>query len=283
MDQPKKKRTSTVVRGLLSGVILVYIVFALILTNNIHAGEKVRDVKVRIAFPANNKSFVTADNILSDLREVPKTTDRLKDIDLSALEHELKGMVNIESAEVTRNVDGEIIIDIVPMIPVARVFDRDGYSYYINREGKKLQANNKYHVDVPVIMGNVDDGTLSAIDLLPVLQYVSDDSLWNHLTSSFKVEANHDLILIPTIKGHVVNLGNGKDQNIGDKFERLRAMYTEVMPHKGWHFYDTISVKYRGQIVATRAKKRAVRQDLTFEFEDDEEVAADNMDISPAQ
>ena len=32
-------------------------------------------------------------------------------------------------------------------------------------------------------------------------------------------------------------------------------MYHKVMPYKGWDEYDTISVRFRGQIVATRRDK----------------------------
>ena len=61
-----------------------------------------------------------------------------------------------------------------------------------------------------------------------------------------------NIILVPAIRGHVINLG--KAVNIADKFNRLRRFYAEVMPKKGWEFYDTISLKWDNQIVATRRK-----------------------------
>lgn len=32
-------------------------------------------------------------------------------------------------------------------------------------------------------------------------------------------------------------------------------MYRKVMPYKGWEAYDTISLKFEGQVVATRRDK----------------------------
>ena len=50
-------------------------------------------------------------------------------------------------------------------------------------------------------------------------------------------------------------------------------MYKKVLPYKGWEEYDTISVKFRGQVVATRRVK-GNRHPRNVEFaEDDMEEA----------
>jgi hypothetical protein len=45
---------------------------------------------------------------------------------------------------------------------------------------------------------------------------------------------------------------------IADKFSRLRKFYHEVMRIKGWDYYDTLSVKWRGRLVATRRTKKVI-------------------------
>ena len=42
------------------------------------------------------------------------------------------------------------------------------------------------------------------------------------------------------------------------------------MPIKGWNYYDTISVKWRGQIVATRQEKSLPEPLIRFDRADDE-------------
>lgn len=44
--------------------------------------------------------------------------------------------------------------------------------------------------------------------------------------------------------------------DLDDKFSRLMIAYKEVLPVKGWDFYDTLSVKWENQIVATRRSKK---------------------------
>ena len=67
-------------------------------------------------------------------------------------------------------------------------------------------------------------------------------------------DRNHDIILVPVIRGHVVNFGD--TSMVDDKFLRLRTFYRKVLPTVGWQHYDTIAVKWRGQVVATRRHKR---------------------------
>jgi cell division protein FtsQ len=59
--------------------------------------------------------------------------------------------------------------------------------------------------------------------------------------------------MVPCIRGHVINFGD--TSRIKDKFDNLLTMYRQVMPYKGWNTYDTISVKFKGQVVASRRNK----------------------------
>ena len=67
-------------------------------------------------------------------------------------------------------------------------------------------------------------------------------------------EPGGNIIIIPTVVGHVVNFGD--TSMVDDKFLRLRTFYRKVLPTVGWQHYDTIAVKWRGQVVATRRHKR---------------------------
>ena len=68
-----------------------------------------------------------------------------------------------------------------------------------------------------------------------------------------KQDSRGDIIIVPTIRGHVVNFGD--TSMVADKFDRLRRFYRGVMPTVGWETYDTLAVKWRGRVVATRRNK----------------------------
>ena len=56
-------------------------------------------------------------------------------------------------------------------------------------------------------------------------------------------------------------------------------MYHKVLPVKGWDYYDTISVKWGGQVVATRRLKSIPEPFIRFDQEGDEtdDENLDNM------
>lgn len=190
-------------------------------------------------------------------------------IRVSELEKSLSGFNNFESVECYISSSGKLCVDVVPMIPEIRVFDRDGSSYYINKDGKRIDARADFFVDVPIVSGHFSE-RWPASRVLPVVRYINKDKTLRQLVSMIEVRSPHDIILVPRIAGHVINIGDSR--NLDEKFRNLMLMYRKVMPYKGWDTYDTISVKFSGQVVATRRDKRVanpiVVQDDDIELEE---------------
>lgn len=248
-------------------VLLAYLVTALSLSSE--AGSERRCAGLRIAVnDTTSMKFVTAGELARELGTIPSRAKgmRLLDIDTDSIERILSRIDKIESAQAVRLSDGYVLVNVDPMRPVARVFDGDK-SYYINREGKRISADARYHIDVPVIQGRIADTQSMARDLLPLIDYIAADSLWNSLVSMIKIDSPTDVMLVPIIRGQIINFGT--PDNFENKFRRLRRMYTEVLPVKGWNNYDTISVKWSGQIVATRRHKQLSRPAVEVEEVDE--------------
>jgi hypothetical protein len=154
------------------------------------------------------------------------------------------------------------------MLPVARVFEGNR-SYYLNKDGKRISATARYHTDVPVIYGSFDS-TICAAHLLPLLRYINADSAWSTMITCIKVDGPNNVILVPIIHGHVINIGDLS--NITDKFSRIKRAYCDILPIKGWNYYDTLSVKWKGQIVATRRAKMLHTDISAVDFEAEREA-----------
>lgn len=99
-----------------------------------------------------------------------------------------------------------------------------------------------------------------------------------------KVKSPSDIILVPVIREHVVNIGAPTD--FDDKFARLKRFYSEVLPLQGWEKYDTLTLKWKGQLVATK-RRRAPQRVETVKYDDDETVDTGTMlagdDVAPGQ
>ena len=233
------------------------------------ADELCRRVKVEIV-NSDSTQFVTEQGVMSELAQsgIKVVGKPMWQINAARIEEVLGKSEYLENVECVKARDGQLLIRASQLVPVMRVFDGDDVSYYVNAAGKRMNASAFYHSDVPVVQGHFTQ-RFPPTRLLPLVSYVEHDSLLRTLVTMYTVRDSNNVFLVPSIYGHVVNMGPVED--IENKFEKLKLFYREVMPAKGWETYDTISVKWSHQVVATRRKK-AVKEVMTYDPEDDEVI-----------
>ena len=227
----------------------------------IAAGMSQESVKSELGFLARNFASTPVGRINTD-----------------SLETKLNRVNNFEHVECYFNTKGELCLDVTPMVPVARIFTSND-SYYINREGKRIDARPEYFVNVPVVSGNFSS-KLPPKNVLPVIEHISSDAQLNSLVSMVLYKSPTNIYLVPRIRGHIINLGD--TTLLEDKFANLKLFYRKVMPVKGWNFYDTITLKYKGQIVATRRDKTIQgNREVLVDYDDSEDVEIPLEDVQP--
>lgn len=231
-------------------------------------GELCSAIEVEV-INADSTSFVTPQGVLSDLKGqgIEVIGQHMGEIDASSIEEALRKSPYLENADCVKCQDGLLLIRVSQLVPVMRVFDGDA-SYYVNRAGKRMGASSFYHCDVPVVQGHFTR-KYPATRLLPLIDFIEKDSLLHSLVTMFQVNDTNNIIIVPNFSGHVVNIGNAT--GFENKFAKLKLFYGEVLPKKGWNTYDTISVKWNHQVVATKRVK-AVQKILDVDPADDEQA-----------
>lgn len=206
--------------------------------------------------------------------------EQISSINSRDIERYLKSFPQFEDVTCSFTTAGELQVKVIPMIPELRIF-QDSLSYYINKEGKRMKSKASFFVDVPVVTGKFNDKFTPA-QLLPVSRYIMADPVLNHLIGMIHADDIDNIILVPRIQGHVINFGD--TTRLDEKRRALLAMYKKVMPYKGWEEYDTISVKFRGQVVATRRNKGELFPRNNFYEETDlEEATLPEIEYSVTQ
>ena len=256
---------------LLSLALSLYLVIGLATTNGMASEAQCNGVKISVSQNAMSP-FVTADDIDHELGGIVASADTATaaSYNLRDIEHRLAALSIIESVNCQRLANDVIAIDVVPMVPVARVFDNRG-SYYINKAGKHLLASARYQIDVPVIIVD-NDSLTNASEIIPLLDQINTNATWAQLVGALKVDRRGDIYIVPTVSGHIINIGDGS--NFDDKMKRLFAFYNQVLDVKGWNYYDTISVKYANQVIG-----RIVPGKLRKETFDDTDLSFENEDV----
>lgn len=280
---------SRYLKVIFSLMLAAYLVIALTMTATEPDTQLCRGIEITVegGEGVGTQRFVTAGELARELDSLPEKAPgmALANINTQTIRKHLLDLDKIEDVEVVRLTDGTIRIKATPIIPVARIFDA-GESYYINRAGKRVSADARYHKDVPIIEGHFEyaDTAFTPASLLPLLSYISNDSVWNAYVSMIKVKSPNDIILVPVIREHVINIG--APDNFDDKFARLKKFYTEVLPLQGWEKYDTLTLKWNGQLVASK-RRRAPQRVETVRYDDDEAVDTGTMlagdDVAPGQ
>lgn len=226
------------------------------------------DIDIVDGFSADS---VTRQGVLSEIKRYPVkiVNAKIPSIDTKKLENYLKSFPQFEDVVCNFSTNGRLKVKVIPMVPELRVFE-DSLSYYINKDGKRMPSKASFFVDVPVVSGKFTK-TFQPKDIFPVTRFIAKDPVLRGLVGMVHAEDHDNIILVPRIHGHVINFGD--TNRLGEKRRALLAMYRKVLPYKGWEEYDTISVKFRGQVVATRSNKGSLHpQTIEYEEEDMEEA-----------
>lgn len=167
------------------------------------------------------------------------------------IEEYLMKLNNFENVSCFISTSGYLNVKITPMIPEIRVFDGEE-SYYVNGKGKRINSNADFYAEVPIVAGHFTNKFRPEM-VLPVVRFVNSDPQLKSLVGMYEAKSPHDILLVPKIVGHIINFGD--TTRLKEKRRALLTVYEKIIPYKGWMEYDTISVKFRGQIVATRRDK----------------------------
>ena len=259
------KRRS-VITALCACLLAAYVFVMVPLTNRAERNDTFKDFRIELN-DAENTGFLKKEDVQKILNVKYSGFDTLKRKHLNTLEVEqlLNSNNRVEKSTCRILSDGTLVITVTPLNPVARVFDREG-SVYVNAVGKRVVSHPSYHIDVPVVTTSSLADSAMISRFLPVLNAIKSDSRLDALVSSLHIDGRGDIIIIPNIVGHVINFGDSS--LIDNKFQRLETFYREIMPVRGWNAFDTVSVKWVGQIVATKRDK-ALPTKLNFSEMDD--------------
>lgn len=259
----------TVWKWIILVVLLAYVVTMTVWANAEADRHKCRGISVSIKGDGINDS-VTTGAVLDLLRQYPEKIVGIPATRVNTLgiEEYIMRLNNFEDVRCHITSQGFLAVEIQPMIPEIRIFDGE-QSYYVNKDGKHITANSAFYVDVPVVTGHFGKD-LSPLDVLPVVRYVERDSVLHNLITMYVAKDKQNILLVPRFTGHVINFGD--TSRLKEKRRALLTAYHNILPYRGWELYDTISVKFKGQIVASRRDKRPLFPfESIIEEEDPEE------------
>ncbi len=192
---------------------------------------------------------------------------RSEQLDIYKIEDYLRKVSQVKSVKVYKLIGADWCIDMILRDPIARIFNQAGETFYLDTDGNIMKTNDIHTAHTLVVTGHIKDringesvpeiinnDSLISIrkldDIYRISDYVCKDPLFRSLIGQVYLEKNGDFLLVPLVGDQKIIFGSAySEEEVSDKFEKLRIFYSEAIPFEGWGKYSEISLKYKDQIV----------------------------------
>ncbi|MGH2642696.1 MAG: cell division protein FtsQ/DivIB, partial [Chitinophagaceae bacterium] len=181
---------------------------------------------------------------------------QLSNLNIHDLTEAVSGFPWVKGTEVYVDNDNVLQVNITECEPVARVFANNGTNFYLGNDGKALPVNGNFAIRMPVFTGfplgavsTQEDSSLLA-QMINISQYISKDPFWSAQIAQININANNQFELIPMVGNALIEIGRG--DSIEEKLNNLIIFYRKGLNNVGWGYYDTLDLRYKGQVIATR-------------------------------
>ena len=249
-----------IIKGLqVAGIFIVAILFAAILiTAKVSMGEVIcNEIEVKIV-KGDEIHFINEQDVLGYINNYGQSVvinQRIMDIDKSEIEARIMKNSYVANAEVFTNFEGKIKVKVEQKNPIYRVFNNKGVSYYVDQFGESIPISSKFTPRLIVATGYLPENSSEeerskTQEIITLVNFIKEDEFWDAMIGQFYVAKNGDFILYPKISEHKVILGNA--DNLEEKFKYLNIFYKEAIKKVDWKQYNTINLKYKGQIICTK-------------------------------
>lgn len=249
----KMKRSVKISLIVLGAALLAVLVVVL---NVSRSNSQVRGLEADIRYgstPMLVSGQTVVDSVVAALPALMQ--QQVKAVDCDAVAEAARRVPFLTNVSASVSVSGRVVVRAEQRRPIARLFHGDR-ERYLDREGVVFPVSRVGNCNVLVAGGDFTaplradslDAQLTA--LWQVASYLDSESRYSKLIDQIFVECDGDIMMVPKVGDHVVELGDAND--LDGKFANLVAFYRKGMPRAGWDTYSKISLKFKGQVVCTK-------------------------------
>lgn len=159
----------------------------------------------------------------------------------------------VKNAEMYFDNNQVLQISIEERQPVARIFQTDGGSFYLDTAAVMLPLSNKISARVPAFTGFAKESirdTLLIHQIIDLAKFIGSDSFFTAQISQIDIRADKKFEMVPLIGDHIIVFGDATD--LTNKFKKLKAFYQSVWLPNGMNTYETLDLQYKNQLVAVK-------------------------------
>jgi cell division protein FtsQ len=252
----RKISVRKIIQTLVTLVVVSGCTLAMLSADRQQNNHLIKDVQLRV-LNTNHVHFLTDDmvyNMLFTARHIEPRKLTTANVDERSMEAILNANPWVSKAQVYTDNERVMHISVSQRIPVVRLFEEDGNSYYLDTALKSMPLSKDYTHYTPVMTGvpvlsNDSISNSKKGEIVGLVQWVSRHPFWNAQISQISMRADGGFELIPVLGKQRIILGD--TSRLEDKLDNLFAFYKQVQNNIGWDKYSTIDLRYEGQIVSS--------------------------------
>ena len=235
--------------------------------------DKNKTVCSKFSIKINTESgdhFITTKRVTTILKSMgyEENTNTNKELNTNRIEQKILGLSSVKNVTVYKNMNGNLKININQRKPIARIFNVNGTSLYIDKNGRTMPVSDYYTARVLVINGYFNLKSNQSIDklnqndslknssqldeLFALASYIENNKFLKAQIEQVYIEKNQEITLIPKVGNQKIIFG--KIEKIQEKMDKLILFYTKGINPQNLNLYRTINLKYTNQIVCKKNK-----------------------------
>ena len=235
--------------GIVASIVLLIVVVVLAIVKD--ENKKCLKLLIKVNYESGN-NFIAEDEIGKIVNEKYSNNligEKIKTIKTQEIEKEISKNKYVKDVQIYSNLSNELVVDVVQKNAVVRIINNAGVSYYLTDIGDTIPLSSKFTSRVLVVQGNISSNEIA--NILKLCKFIEGDEFWKASVEQVLIGSNADYEIYTKLGNQNVVIGK-IDEDLENKFKKLKAIYTEVLPKVGFEQYKTINLKYKGQVVCSK-------------------------------
>ena len=256
MGEKRKISIRKILQVFLTVVVSAGCVVAMVSASKIEDNKTVKSIAVHIK---NDKKyhFIEEKEILTlalSNRNIDVTHTPMSKLDINSMERAISADPWVANAQVFVDNDNVLQMYITQRIPVARLFQQNGSSYYLDTTLTIMPLSRSYiyYTTVVTNVPELKNDSVSWVlrkDLISLVNTIQSDSFWSAQIAEVIVDSNNQFELIPVLGNQRILFGDAT--RMSDKLGNLFVFYKKVLNRIGWDKYEILDLRFKGQVVAS--------------------------------
>ncbi len=207
-----------------------------------------RDIVVNFEQTIHPVYFISQKEIVNIVKK-QNPRGKIKDINIPKLEREVRAFPAVDSANVYLNLSGRLNVDIKQKVPIFRLKNSKEEVVYVDEKGNSFPMNTNFSYECILVMGDVQPSEYKT--LVEFVNTINKDEFYKKYFIG--IEKKNNSYYLFTIDGNF-KVELGELSNVDFKLKGFKTFMDKILIREKMDKYSKISLKYNGQIVATRNK-----------------------------